>query len=195
LSDDLGIYDVTPQPAVAGGPGVTSVRQGEPTGRWRTLAPWVAAALAVLCVALAAVVVTYGVRDVFLSPAGTSDRDAAVAAARRAATDFSTYDYNHVQAQFAHLKTIATGASMQKQIDQSLASVVPLLQAGKATAKGVVRDTAVAQAHGKQVSVLAVVDQTVANTAIPKGALRRYRFLLVMSQVHGRWLVSDLEQA
>jgi Mce-associated membrane protein len=126
--------------------------------------------------------------------ARNSDRDSALAAARQAATDFATYDYQNVDKQFAHLATESTGA-MKTQVQQSQQSVVPLIKQGKATAKGQVRDAAVAAAHSKEISIVAVVDESVTNTSIPKGALRRYRFLLVMTQVHGRWLVSSLEQA
>ena len=139
-------------------------------------------------------VVFYGVRDVFFRPSGSGSRDVALGAARQAATDFSTYDYKQVDAQFAHLASESTG-SMKLQVQQSLQSVVPLLKQGKATAKGQVRDAAVSTVHGNEISVIAVVDETVANTSIPNGTLRRYRFLLVMTKVHGRWLLSNLEQA
>ena len=123
-----------------------------------------------------------------------SNRDAAQTTARRVATDFATYDYTTVDAQFARMAAESTGA-MQAQVKQSQQSVVPLIKAAKAKAVGTVRDSAVVLSHGNQISVIAVVDETVSNTAVPKGSLKRYRFLLVMQKVHGHWLLANLEQA
>jgi Mce-associated membrane protein len=121
-----------------------------------------------------------------------SDRTAALAAARQVITDYSTYDYNNADAQFQHLATEFTGP-LKAQIQQDLSSVVSLIKSGKGTGKGQVRDVAVALQHGKNVSVIAVIDQAVTNTAIPKGELRRYRFRLVMTDVHGHWYATSME--
>jgi Mce-associated membrane protein len=120
------------------------------------------------------------------------DRTAALAGARRIVTDYSTYDYNNADAQFQHLATEFTGP-LKAQIQHDLASVVSLVKSGKGTGKGQVRDAAVVLQHGKNVSVIAVIDQAVTNTAIPKGELRRYRFRLVMQQVHGHWYATSME--
>jgi len=120
------------------------------------------------------------------------DRAAALASARRIVTDYSTYDYNNADAQFQHLATEFTGP-LKAQIQHDLSSVVSLIKSGKGTGKGQVRDTAVVLQHGKNISVIAVIDQAVTNTAIPKGELRRYRFRLVMTDVHGHWYATSME--
>lgn len=120
------------------------------------------------------------------------DRTAALASARRIITDYSTYDYNNADAQFQHLATEFTGP-LKTQIQHDLSSVVSLIKSGKGTGKGQVRDAAVVLQHGKNVSVLAVIDQAVTNTAIPKGEVRRYRFQLVMTEQHGHWYATSME--
>ena len=122
-----------------------------------------------------------------------SERDAAVARARQIITDYSNYDYTNADKEFAHLATEFTG-SLKSTIQQDLNSVVSLIKAGKGTAKGSVRYAGVTFQHGSKITVVAVVDQTVSNTAIPKGTLRRYRFSIVVQKVHGQWYGTALEQ-
>jgi Mce-associated membrane protein len=121
-----------------------------------------------------------------------NDRSDALAAARQVITDYSTYDYNNADAQFAHLATEFTGP-LKAQIQHDLSSVVSLIKSGKGTGKGQVRDAAVVLQRDKNVSIIAVIDQAVTNTAIPKGELRRYRFRLVMTDVHSHWYASSME--
>jgi Mce-associated membrane protein len=154
---------------------------------------WLIPALAAATVLLLGVTLWFGVL-VHNRSSMNDHRDGALQAARQVAADFSTYDYRTADAQFRRLLSVSTG-SMREQVQKSLTAVVPLLTQGKATAKGEVRDAAIVQAGNKEVSVIAVVDETVTNTAIPRGAIRRYRFLIVMNQVKGKWLVSDLKQA
>jgi Mce-associated membrane protein len=154
---------------------------------------WLIPVLGVLVVVLLAgvltLVVLVGSRD-----SKDSGRDSGLEAARQVAADFSTYDYTKADVQFQHLLAISTG-DMRKQVQQSITSFVPLIKQGKAKATGQVRDAAVVAARGNVVQVIAVVDQTGTNTVVTKPALHRYRFFLVMTKVHGDWLVSKLEQA
>src|SRR3954469_16446866 len=161
---------------------------------WPPAARWGVLGLAALCVVLLAGVIYYAVMLLFFKPSSEGYRDTALASARQAATDFSTYDYRNADADFARLHDHATGA-FRGQVEDAQKQLVPLLKQGKATAQGQVRDSAIIAAKPSQVRVIAVVDESVTNTSIPDGAIRRYRFLLVMSKVSGQWLVSDLQQA
>jgi len=164
-----------------------------PGADWPSPVRWGAAALSVACLALLVVVIVYAVLLLFFRPSTEGYRDTALAAARQAATDFSTYDYRDADNDFTLLEKRATG-KFREEVSQAKKQLVPLLKEGKATAQGTVREAAVTSASSERVQVIAVVDETVTNTAIPDGALRRYRFLLVMNKVDGRWLVSDLQQ-
>jgi Mce-associated membrane protein len=191
LSDDVSRLDA-PTGAIAAPPppepSATAVR--EPV--WRAPRA-VLIALSALVVILAGVVIWLWLL-VMDQHSRNDNRDAAQTTARRVATDFATYDYNTVDAQFARMSAESTGA-MKAQVQQSQQSVVPLIKAAKAKATGTVRDSAVVLSHGNQISVIAVVDETVSNSAVPNGSLKRYRFLLVMQKVHGHWLLANLEQA
>jgi Mce-associated membrane protein len=121
-------------------------------------------------------------------------RSGALQAARQVASDISSYDYEKADAQFNHLLTISTG-EMRTQVQKSIESLVPLIKEGKAKSQGVIRDAAITQVRGDSVTVIAVVDQTATNTAVTKPTLHRYRFVIVMTKVDGRWLVSKLEPA
>ena len=124
---------------------------------------------------------------------GRDDRMAALAAARQAAVDYTTYDYRHLREDFNRLKAESTGKTMLDQIHKVLEAGVPLLERGKVVSKGQVRSAGVADAKGNQVAVVAAVDANVTNIAAPTGSPRRYRFQIIMTKVGGHWLVSDLQ--
>lgn len=119
------------------------------------------------------------------------NRDAALARAQQIITDYASYDYRTVDAQLRHLGTELSGP-LKTQQDQARSAIVAFLQQGKAIAKSQIVAIAVNFQHGNQVSVTAVVDQTVFNTALPKGKLNRYRFHLVLDKQHGRWYATIL---
>jgi hypothetical protein len=123
-----------------------------------------------------------------------NDRDAAVAQAQKIITDYTTYDFNNADAQFAHLATEFSGP-LKTQIQKDLSSVVALIKAGKGTAKGQVSDAAVVFQRGNTVSVLVAGDEAVTNTALPKGDVRRFRFSIVMTKAKGHWFGSTLDVA
>jgi Mce-associated membrane protein len=121
-----------------------------------------------------------------------SNRDAAVARARQIVTHYTTYDYNHVDAQFADLADEFTGP-LKSKIHSDLSSILQLIKAGKGTAKGQVSDAAVLFQRGGKVSVILAVDEAVTNSVLKQGALRRYQFNVVMQKVHGHWYGTTLD--
>lgn len=118
-------------------------------------------------------------------------RSAALQAARQVAVDFGTYDYKTADAHYRQLLSVSTG-KFRDYVQKTLTAVIPVLTQEKAVGTSEVRDAAIVLAQGNQVSVMTVVDQSVTNAATPRGVPRHYRFLVVMTQVHGKWLVSDL---
>lgn len=120
-----------------------------------------------------------------------SEREAALAAARRIATDYVTYDYQKIDAQFARLATELTGPLAADFLTKR-SSVAAVIKSGQGKATGQVVEAAVTFQAGSRVAVIAVVDQAVVNTVQPNGNLRRYRFAMVMSKRKGRWYASAL---
>jgi Mce-associated membrane protein len=123
----------------------------------------------------------------------TDFRQSALAAARQFAVDFSTYDYQHADRDLARLKSEATGG-LRDQVAAAQKQLLTLLRQGKATARGVVRRSAIYRVVPTGVTVLAVVDQTFSNVAVTQGGgTHRYRFVLDLTHTHGRWLVRNFQ--
>ena len=72
-------------------------------------------------------------------------------------------------------------------------NTLALIKTGKGTAKGQVADAGVEFQRGSKVSVLLAVDEAVTNSALQKGALRRYQFRVVMQKSHGSWYGTTLD--
>lgn len=188
---DDGPLPVTPVPAAQPTPPPSAPPGAPPAGR--TPPGWL---IPVLAGVVALLVAGVSLLAVLVHNRSAKDErpEEALQAARQVASHISSYDYEKADAQFAHLLSISTG-EMRTQVQKSIESLVPLIKEGKAKSQGQVRDAAITQSSGDSVTVIAVVDQTATNTAVTKPSLHRYRFVIVMTKVDGRWLVSKLEPA
>jgi Mce-associated membrane protein len=63
----------------------------------------------------------------------------------------------------------------------------------KATAHGVVVDSAIQSESTDRVVVLLFIDQTVTNTAAPDPRIDRSRIKMTMEKVDGRWRASKVQ--
>ena len=122
--------------------------------------------------------------------------NAAAHDAQQAAVDFAqvltSIDSNNVDQNFAEVLNGATG-EFKDMYSQSSAQLRQLLVDNKATARGVVIDSAVKSASKNQVVVLMFVDQTVANKAAPDPRIDRSRVKMTMDKVDGVWRASKVE--
>ena len=76
---------------------------------------------------------------------------------------------------------------------QSSVQLRQLLIDNKATAHGVVVDSAIQSESTNKVVVLLFVDQTVTNTSAPDPRVDRSRMKITMEKVDGRWRASKVE--
>ena len=76
---------------------------------------------------------------------------------------------------------------------QSSMQLRQLLIDNKATAHGVVLESAVQSASKNKVVVLLFVDQSVANASLPDPRIDRSRIKMTMEYVDGRWRTSKVE--
>ena len=120
-----------------------------------------------------------------------ASRDAQPAAVHYAQV-LTSIDSNTVDQNFAEVLNGATG-EFKDMYSQSSAQLRQLLVDNKATARGVVIDSAVKSASKNQVVVLMFVDQTVANKAAPDPRIDRSRVKMTMDKVDGAWLASKVE--
>ena len=120
----------------------------------------------------------------------------AAAAARNAAVDYAqvltSIDSANVDENFNQVLAGATG-EFKDMYSQSSAELRQLLIDNKATAHGIVTESAVESAAKNEVVVLLFVDQSVSNTAVPDPRIDRSRIKMTMQDVDGRWLASKVE--
>ena len=104
----------------------------------------------------------------------------------------TSIDSNNVDQNFTEVLNGATG-EFKDMYSQSSAQLRQLLVDNKATAHGVVIDSAVKSASENQVVVLLFVDQTVANKSAPDPRIDRSRVKMTMDKVDGVWRASKVE--
>lgn len=123
----------------------------------------------------------------------TDTRNQAIlSAARQATVTLLTYDYRHLDQDFAAVLNGSTGAFKQDFASKQ-STAKTLFTQGKAIASGQVLDAAVAASTPSSATVLAVVDQSVKNVSVPNGTVKHYRMQLKLTKVGSAWLVSDVE--
>jgi Mce-associated membrane protein len=104
----------------------------------------------------------------------------------------TSIDSNNVDQNFTEVLNGATG-EFKDMYSRSSSQLRQLLVDNKATARGVVIDSAVKSASKNQVVVLMFVDQTVANKAAPDPRIDRSRVKMTMDKVDGVWRASKVE--
>ena len=104
----------------------------------------------------------------------------------------TSIDSTKVDQNFADVLDGATG-KFKDMYSRSSAQLRQLLVDNKASAHGVVIESAVQSASPEKVVVLMFVDQTVANSAAPDPRIDRSRVKMTMEKVDGRWRASKVE--
>jgi Mce-associated membrane protein len=167
----------------------------EPSGRARRKIPHLS-----LRTAVAGLVVAVLAAGVIVSQWQLSDqrdlasaRDSATTAARAYAVDVASYDYRHLNRDFAAVEQESTPA-FRKTFVQSSASLAKVLGQYKAVAKGSVVASGVTSATTSKVVVVLFVNQTVSNTAQTSGSTPdNSRIQMTLVRPGSKWLISDLK--
>ncbi|MCA2263127.1 hypothetical protein A5626_06375 [Mycobacterium marseillense] len=120
--------------------------------------------------------------------AGEQAQQAAIAYAQV----LTSIDSNRVDENFRQVLDGATG-EFKDMYTQSSVKLRQLLIDNKATAHGVVVDSAIQSASTNKVVVLVFIDQTVTNTAAPDPRIDRSRIKMTMEKVDGRWRASKVQ--
>lgn len=127
-------------------------------------------------------------QDHRLNAAGEQAQQAAVAYAQV----LTSIDSNKVDDNFKQVLDGATG-EFKDMYTQSSVKLRQLLIDNKATAHGVVVDSAIQSESTDKVVVLLFIDQTVTNTAAPDPRIDRSRIKMTMEKVDGRWRASKVQ--
>lgn len=120
--------------------------------------------------------------------AGEQAQQAAIAYAQV----LTSIDSNKVDENFKQVLDGATG-EFKDMYTQSSVKLRQLLIDNKATAHGVVVDSAIQSASTGKAVVLLFIDQTVTNTAAPDPRIDRSRIKMTMEKVDGRWRASKVQ--
>lgn len=127
-------------------------------------------------------------QDHQLKVAGEQAQQAAIAYAQV----LTSIDSNKVDENFRQVLDGATG-EFKDMYTQSSVKLRQLLIDNKATAHGVVVDSAIQSESTDRVVVLLFIDQTVTNTAAPDPRIDRSRIKMTMEKVDGRWQASKVQ--
>jgi len=120
--------------------------------------------------------------------AGQQAQQAAIAYAQV----LTSIDSNKVDENFRQVLDGATG-EFKDMYTQSSVQLRQLLIDNKATAHGVVVDSAIQSESTNKVVVLLFIDQTVTNTAAPDPRIDRSRIKMTMEKIDGRWRASKVQ--
>jgi hypothetical protein len=127
-------------------------------------------------------------QDHQLKAAGAQAQQAAIAYAQV----LTSIDSNKVDDNFKQVLDGATG-EFKDMYTQSSVKLRQLLIDNKATAHGVVVDSAIQSESSDRVVVLLFIDQTVTNAAAPDPRIDRSRIKMTMEKVDGRWRASKVQ--
>lgn len=177
----------TPADEVAAVGDETSEEQSPPHRRRRVLA----AAVIAVFVALVAVSGFLGWllwQSHQVTVAGEQARDAAVSYAQV----LTSIDSGKVDENFDQVLAGATG-EFKDMYSESSVQLRQLLIDNKATAHGVVVESAVQSAAVDKVVVLLFVDQSVSNASVPDPRLDRSRIKMTMEKIDGQWRAAKVE--
>ncbi|MCW1958227.1 MAG: tetratricopeptide repeat protein [Mycobacterium sp.] len=119
-------------------------------------------------------------------------RDEAQRAAVAYAQVLTSVDSNNVDENFKQVLDGATG-EFKDMYSKSSVELRQLLIENKATAHGVVVDSAVQSASKDNAVVLLFVDQSVANTKLPDPRIDRSRMKMTLEKADGTWRASKIE--
>jgi Mce-associated membrane protein len=120
--------------------------------------------------------------------AGQQAQQAAIAYAQV----LTSIDSNKVDENFRQVLDGATG-EFKDMYTQSSVQLRQLLIDNKASAHGVVIDSAIQSESTNKVVVLVFIDQTVANSASPDPRIDRSRIKMTMEKIDGRWRASKVQ--
>ena len=154
----------------------------------RRVLPWLMAVLLIAAVAAAGFLGWKFWQQNQVARAGEAAQQAAVSYVQV----LTSIDSNKVDENFAQVLDGATG-EFKDMYSQSSMQLRQLLIDNKATAHGVVLESAVQSASKNKAVVLLFVDQSVSNTNVPDPRLDRSRIKMTMELVDGRWRASKVE--
>jgi Mce-associated membrane protein len=146
---------------------------------------------AVLIAGLAAVSIVLGLK---LADRNSENqlRSSATNAARQYALDFSTYDYRHLDQDFAKVSA-HLAPSFRQQYASTTASLKSIVVQYRGVATASVQGVGVSSVSSKKAVVLVFLDQQVTNSTTKTPRIDRNRLEVTLQRSGGQWQLSDLQ--
>jgi Mce-associated membrane protein len=126
------------------------------------------------------------------SSSGTTDRTTLLAVGGQLAVDFTSFDYRHLDADFAATAKRATPAFASTYLKQSK-SVASVITKAKAVSTSQVVATGLKSSSATNAVVLVAVNDLTKNTQSPKGTTQYFRMQITLVNQNGKWLASQVE--
>lgn len=184
--------EVAPESAAASpsvAPKSASARAvGEQPGRWWYVA---VAGLAAVLVAVLVFGTMFGVQVV----RGYSDDaagSAAVAAARQAAGNVTSFSFESAEADLQRLSGTTT-PRFDQDFAQDKNAFAATLRDGKVKSSGTPTEAGLVSLDGDTAKVMVAVRASIQTTQLPQPEARDYRMLITMLHQDGKWLADSLE--
>ena len=158
--------------------------------------PAIAALVALMLVALAAVAATRSSDRLANSPAGLLDDGAVASALSAATTDVGTvlsYDYRHLDRDFARAEALLTPTFRKQYLDTTEKGVRPLAGKYKAISTAQVTSAGLVDGSRDKAVVLVFVSQTATNSQLTAPRLDRARIKATLVRGGDGWLIANLE--
>jgi Mce-associated membrane protein len=160
-----------------------------PVGRSRATA--VVAAALVVIVGLGTLAVI-AVRATGHRSAGSGNQGTVSAVGGQLAVDFTSFDYRHLDAEFAATAKRATPAFAKTYLKQSQ-SVASIIAKAKAVSSSQVVSTGVKSLTATSAVVLVALNDVTKNTQSPKGTTQYFRMEVDLVRQNGQWLANQVE--
>ncbi|HJQ43084.1 MAG TPA: hypothetical protein VJ831_08365, partial [Jatrophihabitantaceae bacterium] len=119
-------------------------------------------------------------------------RASATKSARQFAIDFSTYDYRHLDQDFAKVSA-HLAPSFRAQYASTTASLKSIVVQYRGVATASVQGVGVTSVSSKKAVVVVFLDQQVTNSATKTPRIDRNRLEVTLQRSKGQWLLSDLQ--
>lgn len=151
------------------------------------------AGVAAVVIVVAAVVVVFAGLGVSRATTRGDDRATVLGIAREDAVDFTTYDYQHLEADFARFAARATGA-LHTQYATFTPDLAARFRTLKVQSQGQVVSAGVVSQSATTATVLVAVNDTIRNAKVPKGQIVYDRLAFELQKVGDAWLASGVHE-
>ncbi len=118
-------------------------------------------------------------------------RASALAAARTYSTEIASYDYHHLDQDFAIVKANST-PSFQQSYDKSTSVLKTILVRFNSSAKATILSAGLVSATSTRAVVVVFLVQTITNTTHRTPSSSRSQLQMTLDYLNGKWLIDDV---